>query len=71
MQFKIAVNETPENVVCLMENRYKILRLSAGEDGWFYYNMHMGFFPTDNNIILSHETELAENIKSFFDSRSF
>ena len=42
--------------------------LSTGEDGWFYYNTHMDFFPIDDKITVSREIEIAENIKNFFDS---
>lgn len=94
MQFRITVDEIPENVVSLMESRYKIYRRSAetyfisgniveiyynedydklltdGEDGWLYYNTHMDFIPIGKVTTVASQTELAENIKEFFDSLS-
>lgn len=42
--------------------------LTESEDGWLYYNTNMDFVLIDRKTTDFSEKELAENIKSFFDS---
>ncbi|MDE5583510.1 MAG: hypothetical protein K2J08_07380 [Ruminococcus sp.] len=56
------------NIVEIYYNEDYDKVLAESEDGWLYYNTHMDFFPIDDTITVSQEIEIAENVKSFFDS---